>query len=90
MVQGWRRLTPIWAQRWVRGWLGLGRGDLVGAGGTGAVADSGVVGAKGRYWALASLPVILSGFGLRDMAGPRVLGGGILAGSVAALRGEMK
>ena len=63
---------PIFARCRVRPWAGLGMGNWVGVGGTGAVADSGVAWGAGRPWALVSPAAILSGFGSLDRAAPWV------------------
>ena len=75
MVQGCRRLTPIYAQFRLQAGFGLGKGNLCSAGGTGSAADSGVASGMGRQRVRAFPTAILSGFGLRDQMGPLGTGG---------------
>ena len=57
--------------------VGLGKGNLVGAVGTGAVADSGVVRGKGRPRARALSPRFSQGSKSRDRVGSRAKAGGV-------------
>ena len=72
-----------WVVRLGKGKMGLRRWQRVGCGFGGCLGHGAILG--------TGLPCrILSGFGLREGMGYWAMVGGILAGSVAALRGEMK
>ena len=58
--------------------VGLGRGDYVGVGGTGAAADSGVAAGKGWYWVRAPHPRFSQGSKSRDQMNPWVQAGVLL------------